>query len=143
MLKNSVVLLFLFCFVALSFSQEKVVVSGQLFDAETKETLPFANVAVHTFKDNVLFTGAITDVDGRFEIQELPTGTYEIYFSFIGYTASQQTLVAGGLNTTFDLGKIELIPAAEALDEVQMIGKEATTKADLNKKSFNLADNIA
>ena len=143
MLKNSVVLLFLFCFVALSFSQEKVVVSGQLFDAETKETLPFANVAVHTFKDNVLFTGAITDVDGRFEIQELPTGTYEIYFSFIGYTASQQTLVAGGLNTTFDLGKIELIPAAEALDEVQVIGKEATTNADLNKKSFNLADNIA
>ena len=143
MLKNSVVLLFLFCFVALSFSQEKVVVSGQLFDAETKETLPFANVAVHTFKDNVLFTGAITDVDGRFEIQELPTGTYEIYFSFIGYTASQQTLVAGGLNTTFDLGKIELTPAAEALDEVQVIGKEATTNADLNKKSFNLADNIA
>jgi hypothetical protein len=29
------------------------------------------------------------------------------------------------------------------LDEVQMIRKEATTNADLNKKSFNLADNIA
>ena len=122
---------------------ETVTVSGQLLDAETKEPLPFANVAVHSFKDNVLITGAITDVDGRFGIQEIPLSKYEIYFSFIGYSGTQQTLLAGGLNPIFDLGKIELEPSAEALDEVEVTGRQATTNSDLNKKSFSLADNIA
>ncbi|WP_149276334.1 TonB-dependent receptor domain-containing protein [Pareuzebyella sediminis] len=125
------------------FAQETITVSGQLFDGETKETLPFANVAVHTFEDNTLITGAITDEEGRFEIQELPVGKYEVYFSFIGYTGAQQTLLAGGLNTIFDLGKIELAPSAEALEEVEVVGNEAATNSELNKKSFNLANNIA
>eukprot|EP01089_Gocevia_fonbrunei_P022985 TRINITY_DN9506_c0_g1_i2.p1 TRINITY_DN9506_c0_g1~~TRINITY_DN9506_c0_g1_i2.p1 ORF type:complete len:236 (-),score=62.23 TRINITY_DN9506_c0_g1_i2:196-903(-) len=138
------VLSLLICLTSLSFmAQEKITVSGQLFDIETKEPLPFANVAVHSFEDNALITGAITNEEGRFEIQEISIGKYEIYFSFIGYIRKHQTLVAGGLNTIFDLGKIELQPSAEALVEVEIIGKQATTNSDLNKKSFSLADNIA
>src|SRR5680860_819371 len=135
--------LFLFFFlISLNlFAQETVSVSGQLFDAETKEPLSFANVAVHSFADNALVTGAITDVDGRFGIQQIPLGKYKIYFSFIGYSGTQQTLLAGGLNTILDLGKIELEPSAEALEDVEVTGKQTTTNSDLNKKSFSLADN--
>ena len=141
---SKLILLLSLLFISLNvFAQEKITVSGQLFDTETKIPLSFANVAVHTFDNNVLVTGAITDVDGRFEIQEVPLGKYEIYFSFIGYTGAHRTLVAGGLNTIFDLGKIELEPSAETLTEVEVVGKEATTNSDLNKKSFSLNDNIA
>ncbi len=140
---EKLVLRFLFFITTNLFAQETVSVSGQLLDAETKKTLAFANVAVHSFEDNVLVTGAITDADGRFEIQEIPLGKYEVYFSFIGYSGTQQTLLAGGLNTIFDLGKIELAPSAEALEEVEVIGQEATTNSDLNKKSFSLENNIA
>ncbi|GBF21576.1 vitamin B12/cobalamin outer membrane transporter [Arenibacter sp. NBRC 103722] len=136
-------LLFLLSSFSFLIAQETIIVSGQLFDSETKETLPFANVAVHTFEDNTLVTGAITDIDGRFEIQELSEGKYVIYFSFIGYSGTQQTLLAGGLNTVFDLGKVGLAPSLEALDEVEVTGTEATTNSDLNKKSFNLDNNIA
>ncbi|MGC1515603.1 MAG: TonB-dependent receptor [Maribacter sp.] len=143
MSKNVCVPFLLLSVISSLFSQEKVSVSGQLFDAETKETLPFATVAVHNFTNNILVTGTITDIDGRFEVQELSLGKYELYFSFIGYTNKQQTFIAGGLNTVFDLGKIELIPAAEQLNEVQVVGEKATTNSDLNKKSFNLDNNIA
>lgn len=142
-MRNTIVFLLLF-FTHLSFyAQDKVIVTGQLFDSETQETLPFANVSINSVADNTLVTGAITDIDGRFEIQEIPLGKYQVYFSFIGYASAQQTLVAGGLNTIFDLGKIELKPSTEALEEVEVIGKQATTNSDLNKKSFSLADNIA
>lgn len=138
------VLLLSFFFTSITlFAQETLTVSGQLFDAETQETLPFANVAVHYFDDNALLTGAITDDKGRFEILEIPLGKYKLYFSFIGYTGTEQILVAGGLNTVFDLGKIELEPSAQALEEVEVTGKQATTNSDLNKKSFRLSDNIA
>jgi len=125
------------------FAQENITISGRLFDIETKESLPFANVAVHNFEDNALLTGAITDDNGKFEILDIPLGKYKLHFSFIGYKTTEQTLVAGGLNTIFDLGKIELEPSAENLEEVEVEGKQATTNSDLNKKTFNLSDNIA
>ena len=143
MYKNLVLPCFLICFICTSFSQEKVTVSGQLLDANTQETLPFANIAVHTLENNILLTGAITDDNGRFELFDIPVGKYKLYFSYIGYTTTEQDLIAGGLNTIFDLGKIELEPSAENLEEVEVIGKQASTNSDLNKKTFNLADNIA
>ena len=143
MYKNLVLPCFLMCFICTSFSQEKVTVSGQLLDVITQETLPFANIAVHTLENNILLTGAITDNNGRFELFDIPIGKYTLYFSYIGYTTTEQDLIAGGLNTIFDLGKIELEPSAENLEEVEVVGKQATTNSDLNKKTFNLADNIA
>ena len=41
------------------------------------------------------------------------------------------------------MGKIQLAPSTENLEEVEVFGKQATTNADLNKKSFSLEDNIA
>ena len=142
-MRNTIIFLLLFFTAHYFYAQDNVIVTGQLFDSETQETLPFANVSINSFADNVLVTGAITDIDGRFEIQEIPLGKYKVYFSFIGYASTQQNLVAGGLNTIFDLGKIELKPSTEALMEVQVTGKQATTNSDLNKKTFSLEDNIA
>lgn len=142
-MRGTLIFLYLLCTSALSFSQEKVSVSGQLFDASTQETLFFANVAVHNLEDDALLTGAITDENGRFEILEIPVGKYKLYFSYIGYQTTEQTLVAGGLISIFDLGKIELEPSTESLEEVEVVGKQATTNSNLNKKTFNLSDNIA
>lgn len=125
------------------YSQQTITVSGQLFDSESQAPLPFANVAVHELANDTLVTGAITDENGRFNIDGLSLGEYKLYFTFIGYATAERTLVAGGLNTIFDLGKIELTPSAQNLGEVEVVGREATTNADLNKKSFNLEDNIA
>ena len=136
-------LLLVFISFSALFSQEKITLSGQLLDAETQEALPFANVAVHNFESNILVTGTITDARGRFEILEMSVGKYRLYFSYLGYKTVEQTFTAGGLNTFFDLGKIQLAPSTENLEEVEVFGKQATTNADLNKKSFSLEDNIA
>ncbi len=124
-------------------AQETVTISGQLLDSDTQEPLSFANVAVHQFEDDILLTGAITNEDGRFEILQLPFGKYRLYFSFLGFETTERTLIAGGLNTVFDFGKIALAQSAESLQEVEVVGEQATTNADLNKKSFTLDDNIA
>ena len=126
-----------------AFSQSSVNVTGQLRDANTLENLAFANVTVQNSTDNSMVTGAITDDNGRFEILGLPTGKYTLLFSFIGYETVEKPLIAGGLNSVFDLGQIALQQSAEQLNEVQVVGQEATTNSDLNKKSFNLDNTIA
>ncbi len=142
-MKKFLFILFLLIQNIVLFAQETVSVTGQLFDTNTQETLAFANIAVHDAQTDKLITGAITDDDGRFQILEIPLGKYKLYFSYIGYETAQQNFVAGGLNSIFDLGRIELQTSAEALQEVEVIGKQATVDADLNKKSFSLENNIA
>jgi len=122
---------------------QQITISGQLLDATTKESLPFANVAVSDNLNATLITGTITNEDGRFEIIGLAPGNYLLNFSFIGYTSVEQQFISGGLNTIFDLGKIELSPSVEALREVEVVGEQATTNAELNKKTFSLENNIA
>jgi len=142
-MKKFLLILFLVLQNIVLLAQENVSLTGQLFDSATQETLPFANIAVHDVQTDALITGAISNDDGRFQLLEIPLGRYKLYFSYIGYETAQQDFVAGGLNSIFDLGKIELQPSAEALQEVEVIGKQATVDPDLNKKSFNLEDNIA
>ncbi|WP_249356474.1 TonB-dependent receptor domain-containing protein [Maribacter sp. ACAM166] len=112
-------------------------------DAITQENSPFANVTVQNSETQDMVTGAITDDNGRFEILGLTTGKYMLVFLFIGYESVEKPFIAGGLNNDYDLGKILLQPSAEQLNEVQVVGQEATINSDLNKKSFNLDNNIA
>ncbi len=124
-------------------AQENVTLSGKILDQENQEPLSFANVAVHQYDDDTLVTGAISDEAGRFEILQLPFGKYRLYFSFLGFETTERSLIAGGLNTIFDFGNITLAQSAETLQEVEVVGEQATTNSDLNKKSFALDNNIA
>ena len=55
-------------------------IQGSLVDAETKESLPFANVIIVNTT-----MGAATDMDGHFIIENVPVGSYSLKFSFMGY----------------------------------------------------------
>lgn len=57
---------------------------GVVADAETGETVPFANVVVKTDNDK-LITGGATDFDGVFDIDSIPLGNFDVEVSFIGY----------------------------------------------------------
>jgi outer membrane receptor protein involved in Fe transport len=144
-MKKNTFLLILFILLGLTAvsAQKSISITGRLIDADTNETLPFANVSVNRFSDNVLVTGAVTDDDGMFLIENIPVDTYTIYFSYLGYAGATQKLITTGLNTVFDLGRIALSPDAEMLNEIEVSAKQATTNSELNKKSFNLSDNIA
>lgn len=88
-------------------------IEGTLSDKETNnEPLPFANVIIKgTTK------GATTDFDGKYIIENVPVGTYEVEFSFVGYepvTVPNVVVQAGKFtNVSTALGA-----SAAALDEV-------------------------
>lgn len=89
-------------------------VFGQVFDAETKETLPFASV---TFPGTE--TGTITDMEGKYRLQS----TERIRFveaSFIGYEL-QTIPVEYKKRQRVD---IYLKPSAETLTEIELVYEE-------------------
>ncbi|MBM4161524.1 MAG: TonB-dependent receptor [Ignavibacteria bacterium] len=56
-------------------------IAGKVYGNATKEPLPFANVVVVGTT-----LGAATDLEGRFVIPRVPTGTYSVRASILGYT---------------------------------------------------------
>ena len=141
-MKNTLTVIILFISFLVK-AQETITITGKIIDQKTQETLPFVSVSVTDEAINTLVTGTISDDNGRFEIKNLKVGKYIINITYLGFETVQRRIASGGLNPIFDLGKIELKPSAEALDEVTIEAKRATVNSALDKKSFSLTDNVA
>lgn len=140
MLKSILISILLFVSV-FSFAQNGATVSGRIFDGETNAPLPFATITINL--ENDIVSGTISGEDGRFVFTGIEKGNYVVKCSFVGYKTSEIELLLGELNDNFDLGKIILSPSAENLDEVTVNAKREIISADLDKKTFNMNDNVA
>ncbi len=79
---NYLLTIFLLLFLAISpgYSDGKGNVSGYIYDRETGEPVPYANVILKTSN-----YGAATDVHGRYSIINVEPGNYTLFVSMIGY----------------------------------------------------------
>ena len=70
------------------------VIRGRVTEQGTKETLPGVNVVIEG-----LNLGSSTDIDGNFEIRNVPAGAHKIVVSYIGYeTITRIVEVKPGMN---------------------------------------------
>ena len=91
-------------------------ISGVVKDYNTDETLIGVNIFLNqdnnTVSNGTRGVGTITDVDGRFEITELPEDAKFIQFSYVGYETQVLSLKDGQV---YD---VKLIEGETALEEV-------------------------
>jgi hypothetical protein len=91
---------------------------GKVLDIDTKEPIPFANVAI--FSGGDLLTGTTTDFDGKYAIRALTPGTFNVRASFVGYKTKEIAgVVIKGNQITFE--DIELSVTAETLEVVEVV----------------------
>lgn len=119
----------------------KVTLSGQIKDATNKSVLAFVNVTLT--KDTNLVAGTITSDNGRFSLTDIKTGHYILTCTYTGYLPKTQPVNVGELSNFLELGIIELTPNEKALNEVTVTGRKDAVSARLDKKTFNLSENIS
>ncbi|REL29108.1 SusC/RagA family TonB-linked outer membrane protein [Rhodohalobacter sp. SW132] len=85
-------------------------IAGQVTDATTGEFLPGVNVLIQQLQ-----RGDATDLDGQFQIDNVPSGTYTLIVTYIGYERYQTTVEIADSDIAVD---IELTPSLAALDDV-------------------------
>lgn len=83
-------------------------IQGNVFDEHTREPIAFSNVTVLGTE-----LGAATDIEGNFFILNVPTGTYTVEVSFIGYQTKNVTGVVVEYAKT---ARLEVGIAASAIE---------------------------
>ena len=82
--KSFLISVLTFIFSALGWAQQYNV-SGKVVEQLGNEPLPGTSLAIYSLPDSALIAGAVADVNGQFRIEEIPTGSYFLLASFIGF----------------------------------------------------------
>jgi outer membrane receptor protein involved in Fe transport len=118
MLRNLLLTIGIVLATSLSVFSQSGALQGKVLDKDTREPIPFANVAV--FSGDDLVTGATTDFDGKYVIKPLTPGKFNVRASFVGY----QTKEIAGVVVTADaiaFQDIELGSTTETLETVEIV----------------------
>lgn len=124
--------------------QKKNVAEGDLFkvvgtlqDSANSAAIPYVNVVILNASDSSLVKGSITDIDGYFEINNVPQGDMFLRVSAIGY---KNTLIPFSVKNNTPLGTIKIAPGATQLKEVQVTAARPLYAMDGEKMIYNVAD---
>lgn len=110
-------------------------IKGRVFDRDTKEALPAANVLVKGTS-----IGAAADLNGVYTIPNAPTGSYTLVVSYIGYeTMSTEVTVPPGATVQQDFGLKAvavqgktIVVTAQAMGQMQAINQQLASNKIVN-----------
>ena len=112
-------------------------VVGVLRDAKTGEFMPYVNVAVLDSIDSELVKGGISNMDGVFELNGVPQGSFVLRVSAIGYESYMHPFKV--TNNT-NLGTLRINPGVTSLGEVTVAAERPLYAMEGEKLIYNVSE---
>ncbi|MBO6008802.1 MAG: carboxypeptidase regulatory-like domain-containing protein, partial [Ruminobacter sp.] len=115
-------------------------VKGSVYDFDSAEPMYPANVQIYQISgtDSTYVTGASTEEDGSFVINNLSPGNYVARASFTGYDNADKNFTLRSGTAVTDLGKITM-RGGQMLDEVAISAIVAKVQMSNDTVMFNSA----
>lgn len=98
---------------------QNIMVQGVVLNPE-HEAIELANVVAHSIQDSSVYTFAITDYQGRFNLELEKDSVYLLKIIYLGYQEQNEVLQAVA---DMDARVFELQPAMQTLEEVTVVYK--------------------
>lgn len=128
--------------------------TGTVSDAKTAEPIPFVNITLE--QNNQRKGGAVTDVNGNYQIKGLYPGNYDIVAASVSYRKSRKNGVRVSPSGYSTGGSMTMVPSTTSLDDVTILeysvplteigtaeaGKRITSD-DIEKMAANSVDAIS
>jgi iron complex outermembrane recepter protein len=117
-------------------------ISGQITDDKTK-IVEFANVILLKAKDSTLVKGVLSDANGLFEFEKIPSGEYLVNISQLGYKkfyTPKFSLDAD--NPSVKLSNLVLSEDSKQLSEVQVVAKKPFIEQQIDRTVVNVENSI-
>ena len=119
-------------------------IKGKVIDSETDDPLEFVNIALFNANNkNKLEMGLTSDLDGNFIFNNVKIGNYELKISYVGYNEVIIPVILTRQKPSINLGTIKMQEDSKILSEVQVTGQKSQMRFEVDKKVFNVDQNIA
>ena len=123
-------------------SADPITITGTVLDADSKQPLAYASVAVLNQQDSSLLDGVVTDEAGTFSLTtEQPN--FLIRVDFLSYEPQYFSDLAAQSGETISLENIYLTPSNQVLEAVEVKGRRDQVVVGLDKKVFNVSEDIS
>lgn len=114
---------------------------GVVTDKSTNDKIPFANVVAVLKSNTASLKGTVSDKDGKFRIDNLQLGNYNIVISFIGYQPDTIRNIAIDRQVQqVNVGEIQLSAITVALGEVVVKDRAETATSKLDRITYRVGD---
>lgn len=117
-------------------------VKGKIKDKANDEALQFVNVTVTRSGETKMLKGAITDENGSFNIGQLPYGSYTLSVSFLGYKTVTRNFTLSSSKKVESFNALYISEDTQTLDEVTVTGQRSSMKLEVDRKSFDVSQDI-
>src|SRR5690606_34844616 len=114
--------------------------TGLVLDDATGDPLVQATVALYTAADGAFFTGTTTGADGRFVLEGLRPGRFNVRISYVGYESAEQAGVEVRPNAATDLGTIRLAESTAVLGEAEVAAERELVEQRADRTVYNVAE---
>jgi outer membrane receptor protein involved in Fe transport len=116
-------------------------IKGVVIDKATNDNIPFANVVTILISNTASPKGTVSDKDGKFGIDNLQFGDYNIVISFIGYQPDTiRNINIDRQVQQVNLGEIWLSAITVALGEVVVEDRAETATSKLDRVTYKIGD---
>lgn len=120
------------------------VLTGFFFDSINQKPIEFVQVRLLNTVDSIFVTGIYSDTIGEFYLDKIPLGNYIAKVTFLGFRTNFYDVSFTTNNFKIDLGKIGLVSDVTTnLEGVDVIGKLDVLKTGIDKKIFNVSEDIS
>jgi len=119
-------------------------IEGKVIDANTKNPLEYANVILFSTKDSIMIAGVASAANGRFVLDNIKPGIYNLKISFMGYESYEiKRLAITPKNLIVSIGDIDLKPKDYILKQAVVSGQKMEMNYSIDKKIINVDKTIA
>ena len=118
-------------------SAQQFSISGKVVGTEEGLVFPSATVMLLNPTDSATVQGVVTDLDGYFKIEGIPSGTYLLQAQYIGYESARKTIVVE--QKDLELGDLIMEEKVNWLNEIQVEARRATGEQFGDTTEFNAA----
>ncbi|GAB4037219.1 TonB-dependent receptor [Spirosoma gilvum] len=116
--------------------------TGVITDSTTGKPVEFASIALIDSKSKKTIDGTVADDKGKFTLNKLPEGDFQLLISFVGYRNKTLSSVKLNRKGDVDLGAVKLSPDVRTLKEVEVVGQASLVEEKVDRLVYNADKDI-
>jgi outer membrane receptor protein involved in Fe transport len=118
-------------------------VSGIVLSGTNNKPLELVNVVVINPNDSSIVTGAVTNTQGRFEIDNVPSGEYYLRCTLLGFKGKKTSrFVIDSVHSKITIGTLSLVETEVSLSEVTVTSEKSTFNNTIDRKVYNVQQDV-